>query len=151
MVLSINTISRPAVPTHPIVIARSPKGNEAIQNGAAALDCFAELVIGPATSGRTRWLAVTSTSPLVLMTRILTIVTTGLDPVVHADQTEERHKGESQKRRLCMDCRVRGTPPRQRGGDPTPGNDDAEEHSRGAFLFAPEFLASHCTKAAPKK
>jgi len=30
------------------------------QNGAAALDCFAELVIGPATSGRTRWLAMTS-------------------------------------------------------------------------------------------
>src|SRR5579859_3017886 len=27
--------------------------------GAPALDCFAELVIGPATSGRTRWLAMT--------------------------------------------------------------------------------------------
>jgi hypothetical protein len=26
---------------------------------------------------------------------------------------------------LTMDCRVRGTPPRERGGDPTPGNDDA--------------------------
>ena len=24
------------------------------------LDCFAELVIGPATSGRTRWLAMTT-------------------------------------------------------------------------------------------
>jgi len=31
--------------------------SEAIQFGAAVLDCFvAELVIGPATSGRTRWL-----------------------------------------------------------------------------------------------
>ena len=26
---------------------------------ASHLDCFAELVIGPATSGRTRWLAMT--------------------------------------------------------------------------------------------
>ena len=31
--------------------------SDAIQNGGAALDCFvAEPVIGPATSGRTRWL-----------------------------------------------------------------------------------------------
>src|ERR1700761_8102283 len=31
--------------------------SEAIQCGGAVLDCFvAELVIGPATSGRTRWL-----------------------------------------------------------------------------------------------
>jgi len=35
------------------------RSDEAIQNGAAALDCFAEPVIGPATSGRTRWLAMT--------------------------------------------------------------------------------------------
>jgi hypothetical protein len=34
------------------------------------------------------------------------IVTTGLDPVVHADQTKQRFNGESQKRQLCMDCRV---------------------------------------------
>ena len=33
--------------------------DEAIQLGAAELDCFAEPVIGPATSGRTRWLAMT--------------------------------------------------------------------------------------------
>jgi hypothetical protein len=32
-------------------------GGEAIQAGGAELDCFvAERVIGPATSGRTRWL-----------------------------------------------------------------------------------------------
>jgi len=36
------------------------RSDEAIQNGTAALDCFAELVIGPATSGRTRWLAMTA-------------------------------------------------------------------------------------------
>jgi hypothetical protein len=30
-----------------------------LHNETAALDCFAELVIGPATSGRTRWLAMT--------------------------------------------------------------------------------------------
>src|ERR1700733_5750493 len=41
------------------------RSDEAIQDLAAALDCFAELVIGPATSGRTRWLATTrlTTSP----------------------------------------------------------------------------------------
>jgi hypothetical protein len=33
--------------------------DEAIQNFKVALDCFAELVIGPATLGRTRWLAMT--------------------------------------------------------------------------------------------
>ena len=36
------------------------RSDEAIQRFAAALDCFAELVIGPATSGRTRWLAMTT-------------------------------------------------------------------------------------------
>jgi hypothetical protein len=41
------------------VIARS-ESDEAIQSGTSRLDCFAELVIGPATSGRTRWLAMTS-------------------------------------------------------------------------------------------
>jgi len=30
------------------------QGDEAIQGGGTVLDCFAELVIGPATSGRTR-------------------------------------------------------------------------------------------------
>jgi hypothetical protein len=36
-------------------------GDEAIQFlPRGGLDCFAELVIGPATSGRTRWLAMTS-------------------------------------------------------------------------------------------
>jgi hypothetical protein len=39
------------------------RSDEAIQNGGAALDCFAELVIGPATSGRTRWLAMTEGRP----------------------------------------------------------------------------------------
>ncbi len=35
-------------------------GDEAIQKSIfTALDCFAEPVIGPATSGRTRWLAMT--------------------------------------------------------------------------------------------
>jgi hypothetical protein len=33
------------------------RSDEAIQ--CFLLDCFAELVIGPATSGRTRWLAMT--------------------------------------------------------------------------------------------
>jgi len=33
--------------------------DEAIQSRIAALNCFAELVIGPATSGRTCWLATT--------------------------------------------------------------------------------------------
>jgi hypothetical protein len=33
--------------------------DEAIQSGAAVLDCFAEPVIVPATAGRTRWLATT--------------------------------------------------------------------------------------------
>ena len=32
-----------------------------LHDETAALDCFAELVIGPATSGRTRWLAMTTT------------------------------------------------------------------------------------------
>jgi len=50
--------------------------------------------------------------------RILIVVTTGLEPVVHADGTKERHGGKSQKRRLCMDCRVK------------PGNDVAEEQKR---------------------
>src|SRR5579864_5932855 len=35
------------------------RSDEAIQPGVAALDCCAELVIGPATSGRTRWRAMT--------------------------------------------------------------------------------------------
>ena len=43
---------------HTLVIARSDS-DEAIQNGTAVLDCFAEPVIGPATPGRTRWLAMT--------------------------------------------------------------------------------------------
>jgi hypothetical protein len=38
----------------------SPKGDEAIHNFAPDMDCFAEPVIGPATSGRTRWLAMTT-------------------------------------------------------------------------------------------
>jgi hypothetical protein len=42
-----------------IVIARSLKGDEAIHDFATDMDCFAEPVIGPATSGRTRWLAMT--------------------------------------------------------------------------------------------
>jgi hypothetical protein len=40
------------------VIARSDS-DEAIQSHISDLNCFAELVIGPATSGRTRWLAMT--------------------------------------------------------------------------------------------
>src|SRR5262249_50841052 len=35
------------------------RSDEAIQNILAILDCFAEPVIGPTTSGRTRWLAMT--------------------------------------------------------------------------------------------
>src|SRR5665213_1415869 len=35
------------------------RSDEAIHNGTATLDCFAEPAIGPATSGRTRWLAMT--------------------------------------------------------------------------------------------
>jgi hypothetical protein len=35
------------------------RSDEAIQNLHRRLDCFAEPVIGPATSGRTRWLAMT--------------------------------------------------------------------------------------------
>ena len=46
-----------------LVIARSGS-DEAIQILArAALDCFAEFIIGPATSGRTRWLAMTRAVP----------------------------------------------------------------------------------------
>ena len=40
----------------PSVIARSEATKQSMD---LALDCFAELVIGPATSGRTRWLAMT--------------------------------------------------------------------------------------------
>jgi hypothetical protein len=40
-----------------IVIARSDS-DEAILP-CELLDCFAEFIIGPATSGRTRWLAMT--------------------------------------------------------------------------------------------
>jgi hypothetical protein len=46
------------------VIARSPKGDEAIQAASrfahAALDRFAEPVIGPRDFARVRWLAMTS-------------------------------------------------------------------------------------------
>jgi hypothetical protein len=35
------------------------QSDEPILNFFAALDCFAKLVIGPAISGRTRWLAMT--------------------------------------------------------------------------------------------
>jgi hypothetical protein len=46
-----------------LVIARSGS-DETIQILArAALDCFAEFIIGPATSGRTRWLAMTRAVP----------------------------------------------------------------------------------------
>jgi hypothetical protein len=41
-----------------IVIARSVS-DEAIQHLLQLLDCFAEFIIGPTTSGRTRWLAMT--------------------------------------------------------------------------------------------
>ena len=42
------------------VIAKSPKGDEAIQKSEfAALDCFAEPVIGPRDFARVRWLAMT--------------------------------------------------------------------------------------------
>jgi hypothetical protein len=50
------------------------------------------------------------------------IVATGLDPVVHAEDAKAKQDGESHTRQLCMDCRVK------------PGNDDAEAHSRDAFL-----------------
>jgi len=42
--------------TWSLVIARSAS-DEAIQSGTSHLDCFAEPVIGPATSARSRWLA----------------------------------------------------------------------------------------------
>ena len=56
-----STIRRGYLPLRNVslVIARSER-DEAIQGGAAELDCFAELVIGPATSGRARWFAMTS-------------------------------------------------------------------------------------------
>jgi hypothetical protein len=44
----------------------------------------------------------------------LIIVTAGLDPAVHADERKQKRDGESRKRQLCMDCRVK------------PGNDDGE-------------------------
>ena len=47
------------------VIARSPeRATKQSRFGASDLDCFAELVIGPATSGRTRWLAMTDRNAL---------------------------------------------------------------------------------------
>jgi putative peptidoglycan lipid II flippase len=43
-------------------LSRHCERSEAIQNGTSALDCFvAEPVIGPATSGRTRWLLAMTT------------------------------------------------------------------------------------------
>jgi hypothetical protein len=36
------------------------RGDEAISLRGDVLNCFAKLVIGPATSGQTRWLAMTS-------------------------------------------------------------------------------------------
>jgi hypothetical protein len=41
--------------------------DEAIQPWRANLDCFAEFTIGPATSGRTRWLAMTTTKIVLAM------------------------------------------------------------------------------------
>jgi hypothetical protein len=35
------------------------RSDEAIQGVVTGLDCFVEPVIGPATSGRARWLAMT--------------------------------------------------------------------------------------------
>ena len=43
------------------------RSDEAIQTFKDRLDCFAEPVIGSATSGRTRWLAMTSSSPTLLI------------------------------------------------------------------------------------
>src|ERR1700758_2630079 len=45
-----------------IVIARSEATKQSRSRCTRPLDCFAELVIGPATSGRTRWLAMTMKS-----------------------------------------------------------------------------------------
>src|SRR6185437_1877752 len=48
---------------HRIVIARSPEGaTKQSKAECAALNCFAEPVIGRATSGRTRWLAMTDST-----------------------------------------------------------------------------------------
>ena len=44
---------------HGLVRHCEERSDEAIQNLCRPLDCFVELVIGPATSGRTRWLAMT--------------------------------------------------------------------------------------------
>jgi hypothetical protein len=52
-----------AKPFRKLVIARSVS-DEAIQCDSEGLDCFAELVIGPATSGRTRWLAMTTANKI---------------------------------------------------------------------------------------
>jgi hypothetical protein len=51
------------------VPARSRTGDEAIHDFATGMDCFAEPVIGPATSDRTRWLAMT----IHYLTKIITL------------------------------------------------------------------------------
>ena len=45
-----------------IVIARNKATKQSRTEIDSALDCFAEPVIGPATAGRTRWLAMTQNS-----------------------------------------------------------------------------------------
>jgi hypothetical protein len=52
-------------------------------------------------------------------------VTTGLDPVVHADMQRIKGPTRLNKPPLCMDCRVK------------PGNDDAKNHARDTFHPAP--------------
>jgi hypothetical protein len=77
-----------------------------------SLDCFAELVIGPATSGRTRWLAMTSRSrgapERPSYGKLLTeIVTTGLDPVVMQTARTQTPVEALCERIFSMDARHR--------------------------------------------
>jgi hypothetical protein len=70
---------------------------------------------------------------------ILILVTAGLDPAVHADETQTNPHGKSQKRQLCMDCRVK------------PDNDEARAipFSRRVFCSRPSY-AKPLHESCPK-
>jgi hypothetical protein len=58
---ALRAATSPAIAVEDLNAVIEERSDEAIQRCGAVLDCFAEPVIGPATSGRTRWLAMTVT------------------------------------------------------------------------------------------
>jgi hypothetical protein len=102
------------------------RSDEAIQHGAATLDCFAELVIGPATSGRTRWLTMTMMSLISALALIFAAFPTSAqefsDPysIMAPERVPARHHGHKSP------LRTRHLPP---SGEKAAAKHSGREHA----------------------